>query len=117
MGCKWKPLDPTIHIYCKILWEHKYRTKYQKICEQFLSLLYKFIFYAMTPCMTDKEIVVIRRIENWYFMENGTYIRVFDTMNPPHLLPQFVPDKLLLQEITHQTIIHGVGGILYQGKK
>jgi hypothetical protein len=26
MGWAWKPTDPSIHIYCKVLWEHKYRT-------------------------------------------------------------------------------------------
>ena len=48
-------------------------------------------------------------------MENGTYIRVYGAMKSPHLLSWFVPDKLVLQEVTYQTIIHGVGGILYRG--
>jgi hypothetical protein len=26
MGWEWKPVDASIHIYCKVLWEHKYRT-------------------------------------------------------------------------------------------
>jgi hypothetical protein len=50
-------------------------------------------------------------------MEHGTYIRVFGTMKPPHLLPWFMPDKLVLQEVAYQTIIHGVGGILYRVRK
>jgi hypothetical protein len=44
MGWEWQPIDPTIHIYCKVLWEHKYMTKYQNICEHFLAPLYEFIF-------------------------------------------------------------------------
>jgi hypothetical protein len=26
MGWSWFPTDASIHIYCKVLWEHKYRT-------------------------------------------------------------------------------------------
>jgi hypothetical protein len=37
--------------------------------------------------MTDKEIIVIRRIGDWYLMEQNTYIRVCGAMKPPHLLP------------------------------
>jgi hypothetical protein len=83
MGWAWKPTDTTIHIYCKVLWEHKYRTKYQKIYEHFLAPLYEFIFCTPTPCMTDKEIVVIKRIGDWYLMEHNTYIRVYGAMKSP----------------------------------
>jgi len=44
MGWTWKPSDPTIHTYYKVLWEHKYRTQYQKICEHLLAPLYESIF-------------------------------------------------------------------------
>jgi hypothetical protein len=44
MGWAWQLTDPSIHIYCKVLWEHKYRTKYHKICEHFFAPLYEFIF-------------------------------------------------------------------------
>jgi hypothetical protein len=117
MGWSWFPVDVAIHIYCKVLWEHKYRTYYQRICEHFLAPLYEFIFCTSPPCMTDKAITVIRRIGDWYLMEHGTYIRIYGAMKPPHLLPRFVPDKLVLQEVAYQTIIHGVGGMLYRSKK
>jgi hypothetical protein len=84
MGWAWKPSDPTIHIYCKVLWEHKYRTKYHKICENFLAPLYEFIFCSPALCMTDKALVIIRRIGDWYLMEHGTYIRIYGAMKAPH---------------------------------
>jgi hypothetical protein len=37
--------------------------------------------------------------------------------NPPISSLRFVPDKLVLQEVAYQTMIHGVGGMLYRGKK
>jgi hypothetical protein len=44
MGWIWLLADVTIHIYSKVIWEHKYRTDYQRICEHFLAPLYEFIF-------------------------------------------------------------------------
>jgi hypothetical protein len=67
--------------------------------------------------MTDKAIIIIKRIGNWYLMEHGTYIRVYGAMKSPHLLPRFVPDRLVLQEVAYQTVIHRVSGILYRDKK
>jgi hypothetical protein len=67
--------------------------------------------------MKDKYIAVIRRIGDWYLMDHGTYIRIFGAMKPPHLLPHFIPDKLVIQEVAYQTIINGAGGIFYTSKK
>jgi hypothetical protein len=64
--------------------------------------------------MKNKAIAVIRRIEDWYLMEHDTYIRIYGAMKPPHLLPWFIPEKLVLQEVAYQTIIRGM---LYRSKK
>jgi hypothetical protein len=117
MGWSWFPTNATIHIYYKVLWEKKYRTYYQRIYKHFLAPLYEFIFFTSPPCMTDKDISFIRRIRDFYLMEHVTYIRIYDTMKPPQLLPRFVSDKLVLQEVAYQTIIHGVRGLLYRSYK
>jgi hypothetical protein len=67
--------------------------------------------------MTNKALAVIRRIGDWYLMEHGTYIRIYRATKAPHLLPRFVPDKLVLQEVAYQTMINGVRAMLYQDKK
>jgi hypothetical protein len=67
--------------------------------------------------MIDKAIIVIRRIGDYYLMEHSTYIRIYGVMKPPHLLPQSIPDKLVLQEVEYQAIIHGIGRMLYRSKK
>jgi hypothetical protein len=46
-------------------------------------------------------------------MEHDTYIKVYGAMKPPHMLPGFMSDKIVLQEIAYHTIIHEVGGMLY----
>jgi len=38
-----------------------------------------------------------------------TYVRVFGSLASPHVLPLYVPDKLLAREIAYQTC--GVGGM------
>jgi hypothetical protein len=46
-------------------------------------------------------------------MDHDTYIMEYNSTRTPHILPQFVPYKLVLQEVSYQTMIHGVGGMLY----
>jgi hypothetical protein len=117
MGRSWFPTDAAIQIYCKVIWEHKYQIEYQRIYEHFLAPLYEFIFFTSPSCMTNKAIVVIRRIKDWYLMEHDTYIRIYGMIKPPHLFPRFVPNKLVLQEVAYQTIIHGVIEMLYISNK
>jgi hypothetical protein len=50
-------------------------------------------------------------------MENDTYIIIYGAMKPLHLIPQFILDKLVLQEVSYKAIIHGFGGMLYRSKK
>ena len=47
----------------------------------------------------------------------GVYIRIAGSTKPPHWLPHFVPDSLLLQEIAYQTFINGVVASLHKHKK
>ena len=47
----------------------------------------------------------------------GVYIRIVGSTKPPHWLPHFVPDSLLLQEVANQTFINGVASSLHKNKK
>jgi hypothetical protein len=113
----WQPTNPSIHIYCKVLWEHRYRTEYDHICNHFFAPLYESIFCAPAPCMANKALSILQNIGDWYLLEHGTYIRVYGATKAPHLLPRFVPDKLVLQELAYQTIVHRVGAALCRNKK
>ena len=48
---------------------------------------------------------------------NGFYIRMIGSTKACHWLTHFIPDKLLLQEITYQTCISGVSISLLKEKK
>jgi hypothetical protein len=117
MGWAWKPVDSSIHIYYKVLWEHNYIIEYHKIYNHFLAPMYEFIFCAPTLCMTDKVLEIIQNIGDCYLMENETYIRIYGATKAPHLLLRFVPNKLVVQEITYQIVIYGVGAALYRENK
>jgi hypothetical protein len=67
--------------------------------------------------MIDKAQAIVKRIGDWYLLEYGTYLRIYRATKAPHFLPNFIPDKLVLQEIAYQTIVHGVGATLYRDKK
>jgi hypothetical protein len=86
-----------------------------KIYENFLIPLYHLIFYSCTY-MTEKTSGHCKEKSDLYLLEYGTYIRVYGATKVPHLLPKFVSDWLVLQEITYQTVIHGVGTTLYRDK-
>ena len=47
---------------------------------------------------------------------DGVYIRIYDSTKPPHWLPHFVLDTLLLQEISYLTYVNGVVASLHQNK-
>ena len=47
----------------------------------------------------------------------GVYIRIVGSTKPPHCLPHFVLDSLLLQEVAYQTFINGVVASLHKHKK
>jgi DNA segregation ATPase FtsK/SpoIIIE-like protein len=117
MGWRWKKSDLPIHVYCQDLWEHKYRVHYQKICDHFLISLFQLLFCARAPCMSEKAMEAISEIDDWFVLENETYIRIYGSTKPPHVLPKFVPDKLVLQEVAYHTLVHGVGASLSKYKK
>jgi len=48
------------------------------------------------------------RIGDWFVEEIFTYIIVWGSNGKPHVLPLYVPDKLLCREVSHQTIRIGI---------
>jgi hypothetical protein len=62
MGWECQLIDLSIHIYYKVLWEHKYKLEYHNICDHFVVPLYEFIFCVTTPCMMDKALAIIINI-------------------------------------------------------
>ena len=54
LGWRWEPNLPSIHVYCKMLWETKYKEDYEWICNGLFSTLYQVLFGEEAPCLSPK---------------------------------------------------------------
>ena len=52
LGWKWDPNLPSIHVYCKMLWENKYKEDYELICNGFFSIVYQVLLSEEAPCLS-----------------------------------------------------------------
>ena len=50
-------------------------------------------------------------------MENDTCLQIYGGTQPPHIFCLFVMDKELLNEVSYQTDINGIGVALVNSKK
>ena len=59
LSWKWESSLPSIHVYCKMLWEKKYKEDYEMICKKLFLTLYQVLFGEEAPCLSPegKEIV------------------------------------------------------------
>jgi hypothetical protein len=46
----------------------------------------------------------LKDIGDWYMGKYYTYVRIYGCTQAPHLLPKYVPNKLLAREIVYQTM-------------
>jgi hypothetical protein len=117
MNLHWHSSKLSIHVYFNILWENRYKKSYVVICDQFITHIYLLLFMKECPRLSDEAKKVISKVGHWYLDERETYIRVFGTTGAPHLLPIYVPDRLVLGEICYQTILQGYNATLVKDKK
>ena len=96
LGWKWKPDLPSIHVYCKMLWENKYKEYYELIYNGLFVTIYQILFGEESPCLSSERKNIVKEYGDWYMTPDGVYIRVLGNTKGPHLLPHFVPDTLLL---------------------
>ena len=75
------------------------------ICDQFITRIYFLLFREECPRFSEEAKKVISKVGHWYLDERETYIRVFGATGAPHLLPIYVPVRLVLGEIFYQTIL------------
>jgi hypothetical protein len=54
----------------------------------------------------------IKDIGDWYIGRCYTYIRIYGCASAPHLLPKYIPNKLMIREIAYQTVDVGITSLL-----
>ena len=68
------------------------------------------MFYGCEPPHISETVLEnLKEIANWFIDENFSYIRVYGCSIPPHALPKFLPDRLVLREVAHQIVKGGIG--------
>ena len=92
-----------MHIYHFELWDTNYVTRFYDICESFLGRVYFLIFNKEAPAFSLEAKTLIATMGDWYVSESFTYIRDFGS-NVAHMFPKVVSDKLVLEEISFQTV-------------
>ena len=117
LGWKWEPSLPSVHVYCKMLWENKYKEDYELICNGLFSRLFQVQFGEDTPCLSPEERNIVKEFGDCYMTPDGVYIRIVGITKPSHWLPHFLLDTPLVQEMAYQTYVNGVAASLHQNKK
>ena len=59
---KWEPSLPSVHVYCKMLWENKYKEDYDQICNKFFPTLSQTLFEEETPCLSPKGQTIVKEL-------------------------------------------------------
>ena len=96
-----------------MLWENKYKEDYEWISNVLFSTLYQVLFGEESPCLSLKGQKLVKEYRYWYMTPIRVYIGISGSTKPPHWLPHFVPNTLLLQEMAYQTYVNGVAASLH----
>ena len=118
IGWRWTPQDPTaIHIYHQKLWKTSYKHHLYQICNGFMVPIYYSIFDKPIPKISYQASFDLTSVGSWFGEEKFTYIRVFGSQANPHVLPLYIPDKLLAREIAYQIMAESTTQTLKKEKK
>ena len=66
--------------------------------------------------MSKEEMEALIDIADWYASPSNTFIQMYNAEKPPHVLPNFALDKLIMQEVSYH-ILTRLTGRLHQKKK
>ena len=88
-----------------------------QICNGFMLPIYYAIFDKSTPKIFEEAKIDLTAVRNWFREDKFIYIRVFGSLATPHVLPLYVPDKLLARELAYQIRTAGTSKTLRNSKK
>ena len=118
LGWRWTPQESTpIHIYHRKLWKSDYKHHLYQIGNGFMLPIHLSIFDKPTPKISYQVEIDMISIGRWFGEEKFTYVRIFGSQANPHVLPLYIPDKLLAREIAYQITSEGVTQTLKNKKK
>lgn len=74
--------------------------------------IYEIIFHKKTPRISPEAKIELLRVGNYFGEELFTYVQIFGNIHNPHVLPLYVPNKILPREIIYQTMGSGISKVL-----
>ena len=101
MEWAWSPAEIIVNTYCKLLSECSFKGVMTWLSDNFVTPFYKMIFKEDPPCMSKEVTEALIDITDWYSSLFGTFIRMFSAEKPPHVLPNFPLDILVMQEVAY----------------
>ena len=82
-----------------------------------MLLVYYAIFDKPAPRISEEAGIGFTAIGNWFGEDKFTYIRLSGSHTKHHVLPLYVPDKLLAWELAYQITVDGTSKTLKNSKK
>ena len=67
--------------------------------------------------MSEEALKVIKEYANYYFTDEGMYIRMYGFSTAPALLPKYATDFVVHKEAARQVFLDGIGSFLFEHKK
>ena len=107
LNWNWTDQSPSVHIYRVDMWDDNFMPRIYELCDLFLGSMYYNIFKDDAPAFSNSAREMISMFGNWYAGQFSSYIKFWGS-NIVHFLPRIVPDQMVLQEFTYQTIIDGI---------
>lgn len=102
MGWKWIVKNSLpIHVYHKSLWESHFHPHFHKIFQGVMLPMHKQVYNITAPRFSKEVEVDILHVARWFREETFTNIRVFGSIASPHVLPYYVPNKLMAREASY----------------
>ena len=98
LGCIWNRAEYPIDMSYHIIWPHPYASYYNLICEYFLVPLYWIIFPEEPNCFFENAMVVISEYGDYYFSQEGTYIRIYGCSRARSLLLRYAIEFVVHKE-------------------
>jgi hypothetical protein len=93
-------------------WEENAINSFYEICHFIIIPMHKMLYGCDPPHILETVSENLKEIVDWFIEESFSYMRVYGCSVPPHALPKFLADRLVLTEVAHQIVKGGSKEIL-----
>jgi hypothetical protein len=90
-------------------WEENAKNSFYEICHFIIIPMHKMFYGCEPPRIYESVLGNLKAIADWFVNESFSYLRVYGFSIPLHALLKFLPDILVLREVVHQIVKHGIG--------